>query len=114
EQGVVLEQQTDAAPLRRHKDSGSGVEPGFVAEADEAALRTFQAGQAAQRRRLAAAGGPEQHGHAEAVRRRLQGGPDDGGASEALLERGLQAAHRGRTRRCRAYMRQSTAKAKAS
>src|SRR5260370_36513688 len=72
-----------------------GVGPGLAGGADEAALGSFQAGQAAQRRRLAAAGRAEQDGHAEAVRRRLQGGPDDGGPSEALLERGLQSAHGG-------------------
>src|SRR5215831_8077152 len=51
-EGVILEQVADPAMLRREKNTARGVEPDFVAETDDAALRPVQAGQASQRRRL--------------------------------------------------------------
>ena len=58
EQGVVLEHQTDAAPLRRHAAGIVGHD--LSVDPDGAALKSFQAGGDAQQRGLAAAAGADQ------------------------------------------------------
>ncbi len=58
EERVVLEHHADAALLGRHANRGAGDDA--AAEGDRAALHRLEAGEAAQHRGLAAAGGAEQ------------------------------------------------------
>ena len=57
---VGLEHHADAAVARRHMDALVGVAYDLVGDDDFSGLRTLKAGEAAQRRGLAAAGGAEQ------------------------------------------------------
>src|SRR5262249_59699836 len=62
-QRVGLEYQSEPARLRRQVDLLVGVEERLLADADRTAMRRLQAGDRAQQRGLAAAGGPEQGDH---------------------------------------------------
>jgi hypothetical protein len=70
EERVVLEEQAHPPALRRHEGPVGAVEPGLAVEADEAAVRAIEAGDGAEHRGLAGAGGPEEHGHG--ARRRIE------------------------------------------
>ena len=89
-QRVVLKDEADAAPLRRHIDAARGVEPGGVAAAHVATRGSVQPGEATQDGRLATARRPHQ---------RQQFAPlagDVGGQRDRsrLLEAGEQAHRR--------------------
>ena len=103
EEGVVLEEQPDAARLRRHVEPGRGVEPGLAAEGDGAGVGPVQAGQRAQHRGLARAGGAEEDRHRRPLER--PGGPrrDGRAAREAAHDlEGQRSFHRKKGRRCSA------------
>jgi hypothetical protein len=57
EQRIALEDETDAAALRRQLDSGGGVEPALAVERHPAPLGPQQPGQRSQQRALAGARG---------------------------------------------------------
>ena len=61
-QRVILRDKTDVSSLRRCKNISVFLEPDFVVETNFARVRFFEAGEAAQNRRLAGAGRTEQHG----------------------------------------------------
>ena len=58
--GVGLEHHAEVALVRRHRHGLGGIEHHAAADLDAAGVGRLQAGDAAQRRGLAAAGGPEQ------------------------------------------------------
>ena len=71
EEGVVLEDETDAAPLGRQREPEPAVEPVLAVERDAAARGVDQPGDRPQRRRLPGAGGPDERDGARDVEREL-------------------------------------------
>src|SRR3569833_3085050 len=62
-QSAVLIHHTDTAPVRRHEYAARGVLPVIRAEPHRALAMGLEAGEAAQQRRLARAGGTVHAGH---------------------------------------------------
>ena len=91
-QSVVLEDETDAALLRRALDAARGVEPGLFIEPDEALVGPVEPGEAAQHRGLAAARRPEQHGDGRPAGNTGQVGMDCRTSGEASREARVQRA----------------------
>ena len=103
EERVLLEEQSHPAGLRRHVDAARPVEPGLLAEADEAGVGAIQPGQRAQHRGLAGARGAEEHGDGRPLQRPPAARPDDRAAREAAHHLEAQrAGHAERARRCSA------------
>ena len=80
---VGLEHHADVAQARRHVQSALGRRDLVAADRDRAAGRLFEAGDAAQGRGLAAAGGPEQHD--DLARRDAEAHVVDRGAADQEL-----------------------------
>src|SRR5262249_36495656 len=92
-QRVILRQESEPSLRRASVDPCAAVKPCFVAEADRPRVGTLEAGQTSEDRGLAGAGGAEESGHGEPVRRQRQGGRDRGAIGKSLAKIRRKARH---------------------